>query len=110
CNGGVFAGRMPEIARRCGANAREIKIPWGRGVRAEEIETALKEKPAKVVALVHGETSTGVMQTGIAEIAKLCHDHGALLLVDTVASLAGTDFRTDEWDVDVVYAGSQKCL
>ena len=110
CNGGVFAGRMPEIARRCGATVREIKLPWGRGVTAEEIETALKEKPAKVVALVHGETSTGVMQTGIAEIAKLCHNHGALLLVDTVASLAGTEFRTDEWDVDVVYAGSQKCL
>ena len=110
CNGGVFAGRMPEIGRRCGATVREIKIPWGRQVRAEEIETALKEKAAKVVALVHGETSTGVMQSGIAEIAKVCHAHGALLLVDTVASLGGTDFQTDAWDVDVVYGGSQKCL
>ena len=110
CNGGVFSGRMPEIARRCGAVVREIKIPWGRAVQPEEIETALKEKPAKVVALVHGETSTGVMQGHLPEIAMLCHAHGALLLVDTVASLGGTDFQTDAWDIDVVYSGSQKCL
>lgn len=110
CNGGVFSGRMPEIARRCGASVREIAIPWGRAVRVEEIEKVLKEKPAKVVALVHGETSTGVLQNELPAIAKLCHAHGALLLVDTVASLGGTDFRTDEWDLDVVYSGSQKCL
>lgn len=110
CNGGVFSGRMPEIARRCGATVREIKIEWGRPVRVDEIEKALKEKSPKVVALVHGETSTGVMQGQLPEIAKLCHLYGALLVVDTVASLAGTDFRTDEWDIDVVYSGSQKCL
>ncbi len=110
CNGGVFSGRMPEIGRRCGATVREVKIPWGRAAQIEEIEKALKEKPAKVVALVHGETSTGVMQGNLAVIAKLCHAHGALLLVDTVASLGGTDFQTDAWDIDVVYSGSQKCL
>ena len=110
CNGGVFSGRMPEIARRCGANVREIKVPWGRATQVEEIAKALSEKTAKVVALVHGETSTGVMQGNLAEIAALCHAHGALLLVDTVASLAGTDFQTDAWDIDVVYSGSQKCL
>lgn len=110
CNGGVFSGRMPEIARRCGANVREISIAWGRPARVELIEETLKQKPAKVVALVHGETSTGVMQGQLAEIAKVCHAHGALLVVDTVASLGGTDFRTDEWDLDVVYSGSQKCL
>ncbi len=110
CNGGVFAGRMPEIARRCGANVREISIAWGRPARVELIEETLKQKPAKLVAVVHGETSTGVMQGQLAEIAKVCHNNGALLLVDTVASLGGTDFRTDEWDIDVVYSGSQKCL
>src|SRR5579862_3812294 len=110
CNGGVFSGRMPEIARRCGASVREIKVPWGRATQPAEIEHALSEKPAKVVALVHGETSTGVMQTHLSAIAKICHTHGALLVVDTVASLAGTDFQTDAWDIDVVYSGSQKCL
>jgi alanine-glyoxylate transaminase / serine-glyoxylate transaminase / serine-pyruvate transaminase len=110
CNGGVFSGRMPEIARRYGANVREVKVPWGRATQPDEIAKALKEKPAKVVALVHGETSTGVMQTKLPEIAKICHDNGALLLVDTVASLAGTEFQTDAWDIDVVYSGSQKCL
>jgi len=110
CNGGVFSGRMPEIGRRCGASVRELKIQWGRATRPEEIAAALKEKPAKVVALVHGETSTGVLQTNLPEIANICHAAGAILLVDTVASLAGTDFQTDAWDLDVVYSGSQKCL
>ena len=110
CNGGIFAGRMPEIARRYGANVREIKTPWGRPTPPAEIAKALKEKPAKMVAVVHGETSTGVLQTAIPEIARLCHDAGAILLVDTVASLAGCEFLTEQWGVDVVYAGSQKCL
>ena len=110
CNGGIFAGRMPEIASRYGAKVRELKTPWGHPTQPGDIAKALKEKPAKVVALVHGETSTGVLQTGIPEIAKICHDAGAILLVDTVASLGGTEFLTEQWNVDVVYAGSQKCL
>src|SRR5579862_4454372 len=110
CNGGVFAGRMPEIAKRYGANVREVRTPWGHATPPDEIAKVLKEKPAKLVALVHGETSTGVMQTNIAEIAKICHDAGAVLLVDTVASLGGTEFKTDAWDVDAVYGGTQKCL
>ena len=110
CVGGVFSGRMPEIGRRQGANVRELKVPWGNAVQVDELAKTLKEKPAKVVALVHGETSTGVMQTQIPQIARICHDAGAVLLVDTVASLGGTDFQTDAWDVDAVYAGTQKCL
>src|SRR5258708_5187972 len=72
CNGGVFAGRMPEIARRYGANVREVKTPWGRATPPAEIAKALKEKPAKLVALVHAETSTAVMQTNMPEIPKAC--------------------------------------
>jgi alanine-glyoxylate transaminase/serine-glyoxylate transaminase/serine-pyruvate transaminase len=109
-NGGVFAGRMPEIASRFGGTVRQIKLQWGTTVKPEQIAAELKTKPAKIVALVHGETSTGTVQREIPEIAKICHDHGALLLVDTVASLAGAEFRTDAWDVDIVYSGSQKCL
>lgn len=110
CNGGIFAGRMPEIGRRCGASVREVKVPWAHTTQIEDLEKVLKEKSAKVVALVHGETSTGAMQGNLAEISKLCHSHGALLVVDTVASLGGTDFQTDAWDIDLVYSGSQKCL
>ena len=110
CVGGVFSSRMAEIAERCGAKVTKLDIPWGRAAQPEQIAEALKVSPAKLVALVHGETSTGVMQTKLPEIAKLCHDRGTLFLVDTVASLGGTDFRTDEWDIDAVYTGSQKCL
>jgi alanine-glyoxylate transaminase / serine-glyoxylate transaminase / serine-pyruvate transaminase len=109
-NGGVFAGRMPEIAGRYGASVRQIKLAWGTTVTPDQVQAELKAKPAKIVALVHGETSTGTVQNEIAAIAKVCHDHGALLLVDTVASLAGAEFRTDDWDVDIVYSGTQNCL
>ncbi|HYF50520.1 MAG TPA: aminotransferase class V-fold PLP-dependent enzyme [Planctomycetota bacterium] len=110
CAGGVFSGRMIDVGERFGAKARAIKIPWGRATQPEEIAKTLKEKPAKLVALVQGETSTGVLQTNLPQIAKICHDAGALLVVDTVASLGGTEFFTDKWDIDVVYSGSQKCL
>lgn len=109
-NGGVFSGRMPEIAARQGGVVRQIKLTWGTTAKPEQIAAELKSKAAKVVALVHAETSTGTLQRHIADIAKVCHDHGALLLVDTVASLGGAEFRTDPWDVDLVYSGSQKCL
>jgi len=110
CVGGVFSGRMAEIATRCGAHVTKLDIPWGHATQPEQIADALKKNPTQLVALVHGETSTGVLQTNLPEIAKLCHAHGALFLVDTVASLGGTEFRTDEWDIDAVYTGSQKCL
>jgi alanine-glyoxylate transaminase / serine-glyoxylate transaminase / serine-pyruvate transaminase len=110
CVGGVFSGRMSEVAKRYGANVREIKTAWGKPTAISDIAAQLKQKPAKVVALVHGETSTGVLQTQLAEISKLCHDNGAILIVDTVASLGGAEFQTDKWDIDVVYSGTQKCL
>ena len=110
CVNGVFSGRIAEIAERLGAQVRRIATPWGRATPVEEIERALKAAPAKLVALVHGETSTGVLQTHVPGIARACHAAGALLLVDTVASLGGAEFKTDAWEVDAVYTGSQKCL
>lgn len=110
CVGGVFSGRMPEIAERYGAKVAKLTIPWGQPTKPELLAETLKKQPAKLVALVHGETSTGVLQTQLPEIARICHDHGALLLVDTVASLGGAEFKTDAWDIDAVYTGSQKCL
>jgi alanine-glyoxylate transaminase/serine-glyoxylate transaminase/serine-pyruvate transaminase len=107
---GVFGTRMAEVAERAGAVVRRVEAPWGKIVRAEQIEAALKNatKP-KLVAIVHAETSTGAWQP-IPEIANLAHAHGALALVDCVTSLGGAPVLIDEWDVDAAYSGTQKCL
>ena len=110
CVAGFFANRMPEIAKRLGVKVHVLETPWGGNTAPEKLAAALKANKIKLVGLVHGETSTGVVQTNLPEIAKLCHDNGALLLVDTVASLGGVDFETEKWDIDAVYTGSQKCL
>lgn len=107
---GVFGSRMVDIVRRCGARAVAVEAPWGRVIEADAIAAALREHPgARLVALVHAETSTGAWQP-IAEIAPLVHAAGALLVVDTVTSLGGCPVRLDEWQVDAAYSGTQKCL
>jgi alanine-glyoxylate transaminase/serine-glyoxylate transaminase/serine-pyruvate transaminase len=109
CVGGFFGARMVEMAGRCHANVARIDVPWGEAVSARQVDGALRERPAKVVAIVHGETSTGVRQP-LDEIAAVAHRHGALFLVDTVASLGGVPVPVDEIGIDICYTGSQKCL
>lgn len=107
---GFFGDRIAQMAGRCGAEVVPIEAEWGRIVEPEQVEEALKASPgAKLVALVHGETSTGVLQP-LEEISRIVHAHGALLLVDAVTSLAGCEVRIDDWGVDVCYSGTQKCL
>jgi alanine-glyoxylate transaminase/serine-glyoxylate transaminase/serine-pyruvate transaminase len=107
---GFFGDRIAQMARRCGAEVVPIEADWGRIIEPEQVEEALKANPrTKLVALVHGETSTGVLQP-LEEISRIVHGHGALLLVDAVTSLAGCELRIDEWGVDVCYSGTQKCL
>jgi alanine-glyoxylate transaminase / serine-glyoxylate transaminase / serine-pyruvate transaminase len=107
---GFFAERMREIANRTGARVQTIGGEWGRPVDPDEVFRALKRYPeAKAVCAVHAETSTGVLQP-LEEIGDLCSAHGALFLVDAVASLGGIPVNTDEWKIDVCYSGSQKCL
>jgi alanine-glyoxylate transaminase / serine-glyoxylate transaminase / serine-pyruvate transaminase len=107
---GAFAERMREIALRVGAEAITVGGAWGVPVQAEEVDAALREHPeAKVVGVVHVETSAGLLQP-LAEIGDVCRAHGALYLVDAVASLGGTPLEIDEWGIDVCYSGSQKCL
>ncbi len=106
---GYFGERLSEMAGRCRAQVRRLEIPWGEVFRPEQIEQALRERPAKVVALVHAETSTGALQP-IPEIAQIAHRYGALLLVDAVTSLGGVPVEIDGWDVDACYSGTQKCL
>ena len=110
CSQGVFGGRMAEIAMRSGANVTLVEAPWGEPIRPGQLESALASvSNPKLVAIVHAETSTGVLQP-MEEISKLTHDAGALLVVDAVTSFCGTNLEVDEWNVDAIYAGTQKCL
>src|SRR3954462_15550622 len=106
---GVFGGRMVDVAERCGARVIKVEAPWGQIIEAGQIRDALKNCRPKLVAIVHAETSTGAL-TPVEEISKSAHDAGALMLLDTVTSLGGCPVRIDDWKVDAVYSGTQKCL
>ncbi|MCB1735573.1 MAG: alanine--glyoxylate aminotransferase family protein [Gammaproteobacteria bacterium] len=110
CQNGVFGGRMKENVERCGGTAVMVQDDWGRAVDPQKVEEALKANPdAKVVAFVHAETSTGAMSDA-KTLVKLAHDHGCLTIVDAVTSLGGSPLKVEEWGIDAIYSGSQKCL
>jgi alanine-glyoxylate transaminase/serine-glyoxylate transaminase/serine-pyruvate transaminase len=93
-----------------GGVVHRLDKPWGEVFEPAEIAAAIERYPkARVVALVHGETSTGMLQP-LAEIGGLCREHDRLLVVDAVATLGGVDLPVDAWHIDVCYSGSQKCL
>src|SRR5262245_44414035 len=106
---GVFGNRMVDVAERCGARVTKVEAPWGRIIEAQQIAETLKKSRPKLVAIVHAETSTGAL-TPVDEIAQLAHEAGALMLLDTVTSLGGCPVRIDDWAIDAVYSGTQKCL
>ena len=107
---GVFGTRLAEVVERAGATAVRVEAPWGRVVRAEQIEAALRGcRRPKLLALVHAETSTGVWQP-LEDAVRLAHDHGALFLTDCVTSLGGVPVEIDAWGIDAAYSGTQKCL
>jgi alanine-glyoxylate transaminase / serine-glyoxylate transaminase / serine-pyruvate transaminase len=109
CVHGIFGERMVEIARRCGAVVTRVDADWGEAIRPEQVAQALEQTKAKAVAIVHAETSTGVLQP-LSEISDIAHEHGALLVVDGVTSLGGVPIGVDELSIDVVYSGTQKCV
>jgi len=110
CVNGVFGGRMVENVKRCGATPIVIHDAYGEPVDPNKVEAALKANPSvKVLAFVHAETSTGV-QSDAKTLAALARQYGALSIVDAVTSLGGTPLLVDEWGLDAVYSGSQKCL
>jgi alanine-glyoxylate transaminase/serine-glyoxylate transaminase/serine-pyruvate transaminase len=110
CRNGVFGGRMRENVIRCGAHAVMVEDDFGRPVDPAKVEAALKANPgAKALAFVHAETSTGVVSDA-ATLCQLARDHGALAIVDAVTSLGGIRLEVDEWGIDAIYSGSQKCL
>jgi len=110
CQNGVFAGRMKENVERCGGIAVMVQDEWGRAVDPQKLEDALKANPdAKVVAFVHAETSTGA-QSDAKTLVEIAHKHNCLTIVDAVTSLGGTPLKVDEWNIDAIYSGTQKCL
>jgi (S)-ureidoglycine---glyoxylate transaminase len=106
---GRFGLLMIEIAERCDAEVVPVHAEWGRIVEPDAIAKALSGGRTCMVAMIHGETSTGVLQP-LEEIARLAHAHDALLMADAVVTLGGAEVATDLWGVDVVVAGTQKCL
>jgi alanine-glyoxylate transaminase/serine-glyoxylate transaminase/serine-pyruvate transaminase len=107
---GYFGDRMGQVAARAGAEVVTVDAPWGEPLDPADVERAFDEYQPTVFGFVHGETSTGAQQTDVPELTGIAHDHDAYVVADTVPVLGGVEFRTDEWDVDVVYTGSQKCL
>ena len=109
CVNGVFGGRMVDVAQRAGAEVTAIERPYGEVFDPEEVKAAIHKVGPKVVGIVHAETSTGAWQP-VEEIAKIAHEAGALIALDTVTGLAGIPVEIDGWEIDAVYSGTQKCL
>lgn len=110
CQNGVFGGRMKENVERYGGVAVMVEDPWGNAVDVDKVAAAIKQhKDAKILAFVHAETSTGV-QSDVAGLCKIARDNGLLTIVDAVTSVGGIPVKVDEWGVDAMYSGSQKCL
>ena len=110
CINGVFGTRMKENVTRVGGEAVIINDEWGKPVDSQKVEQALIDNPdAKIVAFVHAETSTGAISDA-KNICKLAQNHSCLTIVDAVTSLAGSELRVDDWGIDAIYSGSQKCL
>ncbi|MDO4287512.1 MAG: alanine--glyoxylate aminotransferase family protein [Eubacteriales bacterium] len=106
---GRFGYLLAEILERCGAEITLLEREWGTVFDPQEVEDALKKDSYKAVAIIHGETSTSMMQP-LKEIGEICERYGALLIVDTVATLGGAEVKVDDWKLSACIAGTQKCI
>lgn len=110
CANGVFGGRMKENVIRCGGVPIMVEDTWGDAVDIVKLEQALKDNSdAVIVAFVHAETSTGAISDAKALVAK-AHEYDCLTIVDAVTSLGGSELCVDDWNIDAIYSGTQKCL
>lgn len=109
CVNGVFGGRLADMAERAGGDVTKLERPWGEVFSLAEVREALARVKPRVVAIVLAETSTGAWQP-IEEIAAAVRDAGAMLILDTVTALGGIPVEIDQWQIDAVYSGTQKCL
>ena len=107
---GYFSDRMASMARRAGGEVVRVDAPWGEPLEPDVVEDALAEHEPDVFGFVHAETSTGALQPNVPALTEAAHDHGALVIADTVTSLGGVEVRVDDWGIDVAYSGAQKCL
>jgi len=108
---GVFSERLRNAVSAFGGKGIDIPIEWGKAITPPQVEELFrKEKDIKAFAVVYNETSTGATTRNLKEIGKICHDHGALFVVDAISILGGDALPVDEWGVDICVAGSQKCL
>jgi len=107
---GVFGNRMCDVAERCGAQVVKVEAEWGLAIdQTRMIEAVRQHLGAKLCAIVHAETSTGVLQP-IKELGEFLRNKDTLFLVDTVTSLGGVQLEVDAWGIDACYSGTQKCL
>jgi alanine-glyoxylate transaminase/serine-glyoxylate transaminase/serine-pyruvate transaminase len=106
---GVFGMRMEDVAGRLGAEVEVLEFEWGTPVVVETVAAKLAQSKYDIVAVVHAETSTGVVNP-VAQLGALVKDNGALFLVDAVTSLGGMPVEVDAWNIDAIYSGTQKCL
>jgi len=107
---GYFGGRMASMAERAGGEVAHVDAPWGEPLDPADVAAACDAHDPDVVGFVHAETSTGVRQPDVPAITDAAHDYDALVIADCVTSIGGVELRVDEWDIDVAYAGGQKCL
>ncbi len=107
---GYFGGRIAEMAERYGVKVVRVEAEWGAPLCLEQFQAAVKhERKVKAIAIVHGETSTGLLQP-LDGLSQLARAHDALLIVDTVTSLGGAEVCVDKWGIDLCYSGTQKCI
>lgn len=109
CVNGVFGTRMCDIADRIGVRVTRVDAPWGQPIDPDDVKAVLARERVDLVAIVHAETSTGVLQP-LEEIARMVRAHDALFVVDAVTSLAGVAVDVDKRLIDACYSGTQKCL
>jgi len=110
CVNGVFGMRMVENVERLGATAIVINDDWGKPVDPQKVSAALEQNPDAVcLAFVHAETSTGALSDAKL-LCQMAQQHNVLTIVDAVTSLGGVELRVDDWGIDAIYSGSQKCL
>ncbi len=111
---GAFSERFAKIAELCSVSVARLDVPWGERHSPEQLDRALKDAARDgaafdTVTICHSETSTGVLNP-VESLARVVHDHGAMVCVDTVSSMAGAPFETDGWGIDFVATGSQKAF
>ncbi len=110
CQNGVFGGRMKENVERAGGTPIMVEDKWGQAVDPNKLqETLSANTDAKIIAFVHAETSTGA-QSDAKTLCEIAHKHDCLTIVDAVTSVGGTPVKVDEWGIDAIYSGTQKCL